>query len=62
MSEPLICNKCNVPLQPLTVTFSYLKRSFEHEVLRCPKCGQVFLTEALAGGRMAEVEAALEEK
>lgn len=58
----IVCTKCNVPMEPIEVTFKYLKRSFRHKVLRCPKCGQVYVPEDLAKGRMAEVEAALEEK
>jgi uncharacterized protein with PIN domain len=58
----LMCNKCRVPLEPIEVTFNYLERQFRHKVLRCPKCGQVYIPEELAKGRMAEVEKVLEEK
>ncbi|HPR24370.1 MAG TPA: hypothetical protein PLM92_04200 [Bacillota bacterium] len=58
----IVCTKCNVSMEPIDVTFKYLKRSFRHKVLRCSKCGQVYVPEDLAKGRMAEVEAALEEK
>lgn len=58
----LICNKCNVPLETMGATFKYLKRSFKHEVLRCPQCGQIYLPEELIKGKMADVEKALEEK
>ena len=58
----LICNKCRVPLEPIKVNFSYLVKQFEHEVDRCPKCGQVYIPEELAKGRMAEVEKILEDK
>jgi uncharacterized OB-fold protein len=44
------------------VEFSYLNRSFRHKVPRCPKCGQVYIPEKLASGRMNEVEKMLEEK
>ena len=44
------------------VIFEYMNRSFSHEVPVCPKCGKVYISEALAEGRMAEVEAALEDK
>ena len=44
------------------VVFEYMNRSFSHEVPVCPKCGKVYISEALAEGRMAEVEAALEDK
>jgi len=58
----LICNKCKIPLEEIEVTFNYLERQFRHNVLRCPKCGQVYIPEDLAKGRMAEVEKVLEEK
>ena len=46
------CGKCG----------EYMNRSFSHEVPVCPKCGKVYISQALAEGRMAEVEAALEDK
>ncbi len=42
--------------------FEYLGRSFRHEVFGCPDCGKVYIPQALAEGRMAEVETALEDK
>ena len=44
------------------MNFSYLGKQFEHEVDRCPECGQVYIPEELAKGRMAEVEKILEDK
>jgi transposase len=44
------------------VEFSYLNRSFRHKVPRCPECGQVYISEKLASGRMSDVEKQLEEK
>jgi RNase P subunit RPR2 len=58
----LICELCDVPMVPLEAQFSYLKRTFRHAVLRCPKCGQVYVSEDTAGGRMKDVETALEDK
>jgi phage FluMu protein Com len=46
----------------LEVEFSYLNRSFRHKVPRCPECGQVYIPEELAAGRMSEVEKNLEDK
>lgn len=31
-------------------------------MLRCPKCGQVYIPEDLAKGKMAQLEKSLEEK
>lgn len=61
-SDKVKCNKCNVEMVPMEATFSYLDREFRHPVLRCPACGQVYIPEDLAKGRMADVEKALEEK
>lgn len=62
MEEKLICDKCNVPMELIEVQFKYLSRTFRHKVPRCPECGQVSLPEELATGRMADVEAMIEEK
>lgn len=60
--EPMICERCQVEMTAMDVDFSYLKRSFRHPVLRCPSCGQVYIPEDLAKGRMSEVETLLEDK
>ena len=57
-----ICAKCGVELKPRKTIFKYMERNISHEVPVCPKCGKVFISEELAEGRMAEVEAALEDK
>jgi ribosomal protein S27AE len=58
----LVCARCGVPLEPAKAQFAYLGHKFHTEVPRCPKCGQVFISEELARGRMAEVETSLEDK
>jgi len=57
-----VCGACNVALEPGKVTVSYLGSAYPVDLLRCPRCGQVFVPEELALGRMAEVEEALEDK
>jgi hypothetical protein len=42
--------------------FSYLGQTVAHEVLACPRCGKVFISQELAEGKMAEVEEQLEDK
>ena len=58
----LLCLKCNIPLEKGKVVISYMGNPFPVDLPRCAKCGQVFVEEDLAVGRMAEVEKALEDK
>ena len=61
-TSAVICSKCLVHLEPIDVTFRYLGKQFHHIVDRCPECGQVYIPEDLAKGRMSEDEKVLEEK
>jgi len=58
----LICYKCKKRLVPQKTDFSYLGHSFYADILRCPECGQVFIPESMAKGRISEVEMQLEDK
>ena len=58
----LKCARCGVELQVRKTTFSYMGRSFGHEVPACPQCGKVYISRELAEGKMAEVEILLEDK
>ena len=58
----LICCRCGIPLEERKTTFSYMGNNFLVDLPCCPKCGQVYLTEDLARGKMAEVEIQLEDK
>ena len=60
--ESLVCVKCGLPMEPAETYFEYLDHSFHTKLLRCPKCGEVFIPESLAIGKMAEVEQNLEDK
>jgi len=62
MEEKLICDKCNVPMEEIDAQFKYLSRVFRYKVPRCPECGQVSIPEELVNGKMADVEALIEEK
>ncbi len=61
-NKNLICSRCNVALEMHKAYFSYLDHSFNTEVMRCPSCGQVFIPESLAKGKMAQVEVSIEDK
>ena len=58
----MICDRCNIVLTPMKTGFSYLGHSFRADILRCSDCGQVYIPEDLARGRIAEVEEQYEDK
>ena len=61
--EPRVrCTQCDRKLETASVTIGYMESSFQVDLLRCPKCGQVFIPEDLALGKMLKVEQALEDK
>lgn len=64
LSEPPVwmCGKCSLPLETAKVDVGYLGNAFPVDLLRCPNCGQVFIPEDLALGKMADVEKQLEDK
>jgi len=57
-----VCFTCNVPLTTGKVRVSYLDSAFPVDLQRCPVCGQNYVPEDLALGKMAEVEKTLEDK
>lgn len=57
-----LCLKCNLSLEIGKVAISYMGNAFPVELPRCPGCGQVFIAEDLALGKMSEVEKLLEDK
>ena len=57
-----ICNLCDMELSLTNVRFTYLGHSFRADVPKCSGCGQVFISEELVKGRIAEVEMELEDK
>lgn len=58
----LVCQKCSIPLETGRVMVHYLENAFPVELPRCPQCGQVYVPETLATGKMLDVEKALEDK
>ncbi|MEG1973120.1 MAG: DNA-binding protein [Oscillospiraceae bacterium] len=61
-NKKLICAQCKKQLEPKKTYFNYLGHSFSTDILKCPQCGEEFIPEELVKGRMAEVEAQLEDK
>lgn len=60
--KKLICCKCQKELEQKKTDFTYLGHSFFTDVLKCPGCGLVFISEEMAKGRISDVEMQLENK
>ena len=60
--EGLFCYRCNLPLVSEKVFLSYLRSTFPTQLLKCPKCGLVYISEKTALTKAAEVEKTVEEK
>ncbi|MBN1629696.1 MAG: DNA-binding protein [Thermoleophilia bacterium] len=58
----LICVRCNVALVEERTELRYLDHAWIVKTLKCPKCGQVCLSEELVRGKISEVEMSLEDK
>lgn len=56
------CAACDGELVFREVTMQYMDGLFQVELLGCPRCGLVLVPEALAQGRMHQVEQLLEDK
>jgi hypothetical protein len=57
-----VCARCNRQLELKPVRVEYMGSAFPVDLPQCPQCGQVFIPENLALGRMVEVEKSLEDK
>lgn len=58
----LLCVRCGVYLEIAKASLSYLGSSFPVELYCCPTCKRVYVPQALAEGKMKQVEEALEDK
>jgi phage FluMu protein Com len=56
------CAACDRVLVVSKVTIGYMGSAFDVDLQRCPSCGQVYIPEAIALGKMADVEQQLEDK
>lgn len=54
--------RCQCPLEQVKVQVGYLGSAFDVSLPRCPSCGLTMIPKSLAEGKMAEVEALLEDK
>jgi RNase P subunit RPR2 len=62
MDEKPICADCRLPLEPGKTLLRYMGFDVSISLLRCPKCGLVYISEEDVRGRMAEAERELEGK
>jgi hypothetical protein len=62
MKNGWTCERCNKKLGPGKAQIRYLGKVFTVDVLKCPSCGMVMITEETATGRIAEAEQLLEDK
>ena len=60
--QRIICERCQLPLAEAKTELMYQGVRFDAELLRCPKCGQTYVPEDLALGKLHEVEITLEDK
>jgi len=58
----LYCFCCNEPLISEKVFLTYLRSTFPTQLLKCPKCGLVYIDEEMVTTKAVEVEMVLEEK
>lgn len=58
----MICGKCGVAMEPRKAKLRYLGHEFWEELPSCPICGQVYISEELAIGKIRTLESTLEEK
>ncbi len=61
-TEQAICDLCNVALEERKIFLRYLDYEFPADLPVCPQCGQVYISEDLVKGKVAQVEATLEDK
>lgn len=60
--QKITCGKCQLPVAKAKTILTYQGVKFDGDLLRCPKCGLVFVPEDLALGKLHEVEITLEDK
>lgn len=60
--EKLTCSKCKLSLEMKDMTIDYLGYHLVQKVPRCPKCGQIYISEELVESKITLLEMSLEEK
>ncbi|NLF80511.1 MAG: DNA-binding protein [Clostridia bacterium] len=62
MARKLKCARCGVDLEMKKIDFKYFEVEIAKEIPCCPSCGQYFIDQELAEGRMRAAEMELEDK
>lgn len=62
METDWFCGGCDVRLEVAAVKLAYLDETFVADLLSCPTCQRVFISEQDAVGKMALAEGMLEDK
>nr|NJM02308.1 NAD(P)-binding protein [Desulfobacula sp.] len=60
--DEIVCQACNEKLNDYKNHVEYLGSRFDVALPQCRRCGRVYISPALARGKMAEVEKILEDK
>ena len=58
----LVCGQCHIPLENGEILLHYMGNDFPVLMPKCPRCGQGFIPQELAIGKILQVEQALEDK
>lgn len=56
------CRRCDCDMEPAETYFEYLGHGLHTKIPRCPRCGEVYIPEELALGKIADIERNLEDK
>jgi hypothetical protein len=60
--KEIMCDKCKLPLEKAKTSFRYLNHELHADILKCPSCGQVFVSEEMVKDKIQKVEMSLEDK
>jgi len=60
--DGLYCFRCNETMVSDKVFMNYLTNTFPTQLLKCPKCGLIFIDEDMVMSKAHEVEKTIEEK
>jgi len=62
MNRHIVCARCGEELQIKKVVIKYFDHEFRKDIPCCPKCGQAYISNEFAEGKVREAEMELEDK